>query len=139
MGVNYVTNVSSGGTAALAVGTTGGAVVGMPNHGISLIEGTSTEIFVIAPPVYGVQKRLICSAATTTVTPTVRFSTTAGQGIASAGGVPATILKFAATRSTVCATVVDLVGLSSVQWAIVNVFPCMSTGAGNGAITLSTT
>ena len=139
MAVTYVQCPTSGNFPAVAAGTTGGAVVGMANNGISLIEGTSTEIFVLAPPQYGVTKRLICSAATTTVTPTIRFSTNAAQGITGVGGVPYTIMKFAATRSTVAATVVDLVGLSSVTWAITNIFPCMSTGAGNGAITLSTT
>ena len=139
MAVTYVQCPTSGNFPAVAAGTTGGAVVGMANNGISLIEGTSTEVFVLAPPQFGVVKTLICSAATTTVTPTIRFSTNAAQTVASAGGVPATIMKFAATRSTVAATVVTLVGLSSVQWAITNVFPCMSTGAGNDAITLSTT
>ena len=140
MAVTYVQCPTSGNFPAVAFGTTGGTVVSLANNGISLIENTSTEVFVLAPPQFGVVKTIIASGApTTTATPTVRLSTNAAQGITGVGGVPWTIMKFAASRSTVAATVVQLLGLSSNTWAITNIFPCMSTGAGNGAITLSTT
>lgn len=140
MPVTY--NKGASGQVQTAVGTTGGAVLSMPNWGVSLVAATSTEVYVLAPPEAGVQKRLICTSSSTTITPTVRMATNAGQTVTLGGpgaNVQNTILKFAATRSTLAYTVVDLFGLSSVAWAIANVFPCMTTGGGNGSITLSTT
>ena len=139
MTVRYVYSPTSGNYAFDTGGTTGGTAVGMPNNGVSLIEGTSTEVYVLAPPPLGVMKTIVCVAATTTVTPTVRLSTNAAQGITLTGGVPATIFKFAATRSTVADPVVQMLGRSSIAWTMVSVYPAMATGAGVGAITLSTT
>jgi hypothetical protein len=123
-----------------AVGTTGGAAIGMPNWGVSLVAATSTEVYVLAPPEAGITKRIICTSSSTTITPLVRASTAQTITIGGPGAnVQNTMFRFAATRSTLAYTVVDLVGLSSVAWAVANVFPCMSTGGGNGSITLSTT
>ena len=41
--------------------------------------------------------------------------------------------------SAVADTVVQMIGRSSIAWTMISVYPAMATGAGVGAITLSTT
>ncbi len=126
----------------VASGTTGGGVADLPNWGTSIINVTSSEVFTLAPPEKGVRKRIVFASSSTTITPNVRAST--GQTITFTGAMGAntalpTIMKLAATRSTNTVAVVDLEGLSSTEWAIVSVYPIMTTGIGGGTITLSTT
>lgn len=130
------------GEAAVRVGTTGGAVVGMPNYGVSIVSATSTEVYTLAPPVAGCRKTIVCTSSSTGITPTIKLSSNAAQTVSLTqlgGNQIATMFKFAATRSTGAATVVELVGINSTSWVMTNAFPCLSTGAGNGAVTLSTT
>src|SRR5512139_211560 len=129
----------------VALGTTGGAVVGISNWGVSVITATSAEVYVLQPPVAGCEKTLVFNTYSTTALPVVKLCTNAAQSISLMGSsTNLTVLKSAATKSTVAATVVQLKGISSTQWLITNVFPNIgsvttgSTGVSN-AITVSST
>ncbi len=136
----------SQGETQVQVGTTGGASVGMPNNGVSIVAATSSETYVLAPPVAGCRKTIICTSSSTTIIPAVKLSTNAAQTITITqlgGNAPAaTMFRFAATRSTASVAVVELVGMNSTSWAITNVQPAIALQTGttyNGMITLSTT
>lgn len=137
-----VSYVRTGPNPNIAVGTTGGGVADLPNYGVSLITATSSEVATLRPPEAGIRKTLICNSSSTTITPLVRGSTAQTVTFASAMGANTalpTMFTFAATRSTNMNTVVELLGLSSVAWAITSVYPIMTTGIGGGSIVLSTT
>lgn len=127
---------------AVPMGTTGGAVADLPPYGVSIVDVTSSEVYALGAPTAGMRKILICTSSSTGITPTIKLSTNAAQTVSLTqlgGNQIATMFKFAATRSTAAASVVELVGINSTSWVMTNVFPCMTTGAGNGTITLSTT
>jgi hypothetical protein len=139
-----VTYVRTGPIPQIAVGTTGGAVTDLPNHGVSLITVTSSEIYSLAAPEAGVSKTIVFSVSSSTgLTTTVRGSS--AQTVTFSGGTLGgntalpTMFKLAATRSTNMNVVVDLVGLSSVTWAVKSVYPVITTGNGAGSVTFSTT
>jgi hypothetical protein len=115
--------------------TTGATVRGMANTGVSIISVTTADTFTLQPPYAGAQKRIVCTSATTTIQPRVRGSTAQTVTFDAAGNTMFLIKPAASSHHVV----VDLVGLSSVAWAIVNVYPCLTTGLGHGCITLSTT
>lgn len=129
----------------VGLGTTGGAVVGIPNWGVSVITATTAEVYVLAPPVAGCDKTIVFNTYSTTALPVVKLSTNAGQSVSIMGvSTNITVLKSAATKSTVFASVVQLKGLSSTQWLLVNAFPslgALTTGstAASNAITASST
>lgn len=113
------------------LGTTGeGTAPSMPNSGVSVITATSAEVYVLQPPVTGCQKTLVFNTYSTTALPVVKFCTAAAQSISLLGvSTNLTVIKSAATKSTVAATVVQLIGINSTRWAITNVFPAnVSTG-----------
>lgn len=119
------------GERANIVGTTGEATApSMPNSGVSIITATSAEVYVLQPPVAGCEKTIVFNTYSTTALPVVKFCTAAAQSISLLGvSTNLTVLKSAATKSTVAATVVQLKGISSTQWMITNVFPAnVSTG-----------
>jgi hypothetical protein len=140
-----VTYVRTGPIPQIAVGTTGaGATPDLPNHGVSLITPTSSEVFTLAAPEAGVQKTIVFSVSSSTaLTTTVRGSS--AQTVTFSGGTLGgntalpTMFKLAVTRSTNMNTIVDLVGLSSVTWAVKSVYPVITTGNGAGSVTFSTT
>lgn len=118
-----VTYVQSGSQGDVGLGTTGGAVADTPNHGLSWI--TANEVYCLTPPAKGVEKRLVCTSTSTAGGATVRGSTGTTITFNAAG---ATQIDFAAGTTTT--QVVDLMGLSSVEWAIVSANPVASSGAG---------
>ncbi len=124
-------------------GTTGAAAGGagslMPNSGVSVIGNTTTEVFTLAPPVTGCRKTIIITSLTTTVLPVIRCSTTTGVGTISFVGATTgmNLLTVAGTRSTVAATVIELIGINSTSWVVSNVCPGSSTATINLAVTLS--
>lgn len=126
----------------LVVGTTGGAVIGVKNWGVTIISVTSSEVYTLQPPEKGVAKTIVFQSSSTTITPVIRGST--GQTITFTGAMGAntalpTMFKLAATRSTNQNTVVQLLGNSSTEWLVTSVYPVMSTGLGSGSVTFSTT
>jgi hypothetical protein len=133
------------GVAIVGHGTTGaGTANKAPNSGLTILSHTSAEVVVLEPPSPGVKKQVLFTTSTSTgLIPIVRGST--AQTVTFSGGAMGdntalpTMFKLAATRSTNMAVSVDLVGVSSVSWAITGVWPVMTTGIGGGSITLSTT
>jgi hypothetical protein len=141
-----VSYVKKGPAAQVTLGATGGATTMIPNHGISLVVATSSEIYTLAPPEFGVEKTIIFSVSSSTgITPTVRGST--AQTVTFSGGTLGgntalpTMFKLAATRSTNQNVVVSLVGVSSVSWAVRSIHPYTTFSAAgiNGSVTFSTT
>jgi hypothetical protein len=127
---------------SISTGTTGaGTAPSMPNHGISVISATSSEVFVLQPPVAGIRKTICFAGNSTATNAVVRLST--GTGVVSffnGATTGLTIMTCAAARSTVSCQVVDMVGMNTTSWMILNVFPATTTPtAGNmgGGITLS--
>lgn len=119
-------------------GSTGaGTAASMPNSGVSVIGNTTTEVFVLQPPVQGCQKTIVITSLSTAVLPVIRCSTSGGA----IGFVGATtglnLLTVAATRSTVAATVIQLIGMNSTSWLVAGVCPGSSTATINQAVTLS--
>jgi hypothetical protein len=121
-------------------GSTGaGTATKMPNSGVSVIGNTTTEVFVLEPPIFGCRKTIIINTLTTTVLPVIRTSTVANGGAISYVG-PTTglnLLTVAGTRSTAALTVIELIGLNSTSWVVTNVCPGSSTATINQAITIS--
>lgn len=119
------------------VGSTGaGTAPSMPNNGVSVITATSSEVYVLEPPVAGCQKTIIITSLTTTVAPVVRFSTASGV-VSLAGSTGNTILTAAAIRSTTIATCIQLLGLNATSWALTSVCPASSTLTVNQGVVVS--
>lgn len=124
-------------------GTTGSAVADFPNQGVSIVTVTSSETYCLEAPVAGRRKTIILNMYTTTIAPEIWASTAAGGAVTFMGGTTGyTKLKYvAAGRSTVAATVVELIGINSTQWAVTSVFPVTTATTGGtmvgGCITLS--
>lgn len=118
-------------------GTTGAATApSMPNYGVSVIANTTSDVFVLQPPVAGVQKTIVFNNLTTTVVPVVRLST--GTGVVSLlGSTGNTIVTLSAIRSTVFATVVTLTGINTTSWVLTGVCPGSSTLTVNQGIVVS--
>ena len=115
--------VQTGAMADVGLGTTGGGVADLPNHGLSWLTGNET--YTLQPPVKGARKLLVATSTSTAAAAVVRGSTGTGVTFNAAG---ATQIDFAA--ATTATEVVELVGLSSVEWAIVSAYPVASSGPG---------
>ena len=99
----------------LVAGTT--TVATLPSHGHSVISTADGTEFIMAAPEEGVRKSIsVLGITTTTVTVVVRGSTAADVTFTKAG---ATQLTFAATVDMA----VDLMGVSSTRWQVMNVYP----------------
>jgi hypothetical protein len=99
----------------------------MPNTGVSIITATSAEIYVLMPPVAGCEKTIVFNTYSTSALPVVKLCTAGAQSVSLLGvSTNLTVMKSAATKSTVAATVVQLKGISSTQWMITNVWPTMA-------------
>ena len=100
--------------------TTGGAVVDIPNNGVTVITSTAAERYVLAPPVAGCQKRLVFLVSTSSLSRLIELSSlSSGDSVTlthTTGSNTATEISF---ESTV-AGFVDLLGLSSNSWLLVN-------------------
>lgn len=129
----------------LPLGTTGGAVAGIPNYGISQITNTSAEVYVLQSPVAGVEKTLVFHQYSTGTFPVVKLCTSAAQSVSLLGvSTNLTVMKSAVGKSTVLATVVQMKGISSTQWVVTSMWPSMgalTTGstAVNSGVALSST
>ena len=129
------------------LGTTGlGTAPSMPNTGVSIVTATSAEAYVLQPPVAGCEKTIAFHTYSTTALPVVKLCTDGAAVTVSFVGSSTnlSIMKSAAGKSTVCATVVTLKGFNSTSWLITNVWPNMgsvTTGSTsvNTGITLSST
>lgn len=108
--------VRTGADVDVGVGTTGGAVADLPNTGVSYL--TAREVYTLAPPFKGARKTLVCTSTTTSAGTVVRASTGTTIAIHVAGGVTGTQTSFAA--ATTGTAVQELIGLSSVAWAVVS-------------------
>lgn len=139
--VNYV-RVAPQPTVDISKATTGGAVADLPNWGTSIITATSAEKWCLAPPEAGVEKTIIINSYSTTALPVVYLCTNAAATISILGAsTNYKSINASAARSTAVATVVKLIGVSSVQWAMVSSHPPVvvttgSTGVG-GTVTLT--
>jgi hypothetical protein len=126
-----------------ASGTTASAVRDFPGTGISVVTVTSSETYALETPQTGRRKTIILNMYTTTIAPEIWASTAAGGAVTFMGGTTGyTKLKYvAAGRSTVAATVIELVGINSTQWAVTSVFPVTTATTGGtmigGCITMS--
>ena len=119
--------VKIGGLQSQPIGTTGGAVTGIPNHGVSTVTATSNELYVLEPPEAGVRKTLVFTSSTSAAGPTIMGST----------GVTVTFNKVGATQIVGGATtddqIIELLGASTTRWYITSMFPVASSGAGPNA------
>ena len=124
-------------------GTTASAVADFPGAGISIVSVTSSETYCLETPQAGRRKTIVLNMYTTTVAPEIWASTAAAGGVTFMGGTTGyTKLKYvAAGRSTVAATVIELVGRNSTQWIVTSVFPVTTATTGGtmigGCITMS--
>jgi hypothetical protein len=124
-------------------GTTASAVADFPGQGISIVTVTSSDTYCLETPVAGRRKTIILNMYTTTIAPEIWASTAAAGAVTFMGGTTGyTKLKYvAAGRSTVAATVIELVGINSTQWAVTSVFPVTTATTGGtmigGCITMS--
>jgi hypothetical protein len=124
-------------------GTTGSGVADFPGAGISVVSVTSSETYCLETPQAGRRKTIVLNMYTTTIAPEIWASTAAAGGVTFMGGTTGyTKLKYvAAGRSTVAATVIELVGRNSTQWIVTSVFPVTTATTGGtmigGCITMS--
>jgi hypothetical protein len=121
-------------------GTTGaGAATKMPNSGLSVIGNTTTEVFVLEPPIFGCRKTVVITSLTTTVLPVIRTSTVAnGGGITFVSNTTGkNLLSVLGTRSTIAATVVELIGINSTSWVVSSVCPGTSDATINIAVSMT--
>jgi hypothetical protein len=115
--------------ASMPKGTTGAAgPATMSNTGLSFIENATTaqDVYVLERPVLGCQKRLVFIDAKTTAgeLPVVRCSTTGADDITFSGATTGlNVMTLTTARIVAQHVVVDLVGLSSIAWAIASVYP----------------
>jgi hypothetical protein len=139
----YYKSRLNGEVAVVGSGTTGSGVADFPNHGVSIVTVTSSETYCLEPPVAGRRKTIILHMYTTTIAPEIWASTVASGGVTFMGGTTGyTKLKYvAAGRSTVAATVIELIGINSTRWAVTSVFPVTTATTGGtmigGCITMS--
>jgi hypothetical protein len=138
----YSRTALNGEVVNITTGTTGaGTAPSMPNYGVSVISATSSEVFVLQAPVAGVRKTLAFAGNSTANNAVVRLSTTSGVVTFFNGtSTGQTILTCAAARSTASCQVVELLGMNTTSWMILNVFPCTTTPTAanlGGGITLS--
>jgi hypothetical protein len=130
------------GAIQVTTGSTGaGAAPSLPNHGVSVISATSSEVFVLQPPIAGVRKTLCFAGNSTANNAVVRLSTATGViSFFNGTSTGQTIITCAAARSTASCQVVEMIGVNSTSWMILNVFPCTTTPTAanlGGGITLS--
>jgi hypothetical protein len=121
-------------------GTTGaGAATKMQNTGVSVIGNTTTEVFVLEPPVMGCRKTIVITSLTTTVLPVIRTSTVAnGGGITFVSNTTGkNLLSVLGPRSTIAATVIELVGINSTSWVVSSVCPATSDATINAAVSMT--
>ena len=120
--VKYYTGFGS--MTDVGVGTTGGAVANMPNHGLSYV--TANETYCLQAPYKGARKMLVCVSTSTAAGAVVLAATSSGNITFNQAGHG----KISFAAATTERQVVELVGLSSNQWAITNAYPVASSGAG---------
>jgi hypothetical protein len=129
-----VINITTGSTGA-------GTAPSMPNWGVSVVSATSSEVFVLQAPVAGVRKTICFAGNSTANNAVVRLSTATGVvSFFNGASTGQTIITCAAARSTASCQVVELLGMNSTSWMILNVFPCTTTPTAanlGGGITLS--
>jgi hypothetical protein len=121
-------------------GTTGaGAATKMQNTGVSVIGNTTTEVFVLEPPVMGCRKTIVITSLTTTVLTVIRTSTVAnGGGITFVSNTTGkNLLSVLGPRSTIAATVIELVGINSTSWVVSSVCPATSDATINAAVSMT--
>lgn len=131
-----------GGLAANPIGTTGGATADLANHGITYITGTTVETYTLAAPVAGVRKTIVFNSSTTTLKPVIKASTAAtGAYFLSGVATGLNIMTFTSGRSTAHASVVELIGVSTISWLVTNIWPIATAPTasleGGGVVTFS--
>ena len=105
-------------------GTTGGAVADLSRDGVSFL--SASETYALQAPTKGCRKTFVYQSSTTSAGATVRPATSSGNITFDKAGNGA--LVFAATSTGY--QVLELIGVSSVQWAIASAYPVASTGVG---------
>ena len=139
----YYQSRQQGEIVPISSGSTGaGTAPSMPPYGVSILTGTSSEVYVLqAPTIPGQRKTIMFAGNSTANNPVVRLSTATGVVSFYNGATTGlTIMTCAAARSTASCQVVDLVSINTTSWAITNVFPCTTTPTAanlGGGITLS--
>ena len=102
-------------------GSTGG-IVNLPNYGLTVLD-TSGE-YVLDAPVEGVVKRLIVTSGTSINQIIVRASTGVAVKFNNDGAT-----QIAFTAATTIDRSVELIGINSTRWAVVNVHPYTTDAA----------
>lgn len=97
--------------------TTGTTRDTIDNYGITELDSTVANTYVLAAPVEGVRKTLICQTPTSAAL-VVRLTTEAGTSV-TVGTTANTRITFNSTAQSV----VELVGVNSTRWAVVSVYP----------------
>ncbi len=102
-------------------GSTGG-IINLPNYGVTVLD-TSGE-YVLDAPVAGVVKRLLVTSATSINQIIVRASTGTAVKFNNDGAT-----QIAFTAATTIDRSVELIGINSTRWAVVNVHPYTTDAA----------
>ncbi len=138
----YTKTRLAGEIVGITSGSTGaGTAPSIPNYGLTILSATSNEVYVLQPPVAGVRKTIAFAGNSTANNPVVRLSTTSGVVTLFNGQTTGiSIITCAAARSTASCQVVDMIGINTTSWMLLNVFPCTTTPTAanvGGGITLS--
>jgi hypothetical protein len=110
-------------------GTTGGAVADLSRDGYSYL--TANETYCLEAPTKGCKATLVYANTTTSAGATVLTATS--SGVVTIGTVGHGKISFAAATTEY--QVMELVGVSSVLWAVANAYPVASTAAGPATTT----
>jgi hypothetical protein len=115
-------NVNLGWGTVTQIGANGSTI---PNSGVSQVTSTAVAVYNLANPVAGVSKVIDITAASTAVL--IKASTAAGvtiQGGSSLNGGSTLSFVIKSTGATaLVATQIELVGLSSLQYLFMGVYP----------------
>ena len=118
--------VKSHETLCPVTGSSGGTSIAIGNSGVTVLNHTSADTFMLAPPEVGCRKTLICTSSSS-VARVVRTTSGSGDQTITFGNQTATKITFT-TASTVD-TAITLIGLSSLRWAVESYFPVSSVAA----------
>lgn len=102
--------------------TTGGGTVDIANSGVTLITSTAAERYVLAPPVPGCQKTLVFMPSNTTTITVELSSVSSGDTITLLHSTGVATAVEITPASTVGATRVDLLGVTTAQWLVTGMY-----------------
>lgn len=121
-GMSKVKEVTKGSSGAATAAS-------MPNHGTSILTGTSGgSIWVLQPPEAGVRKRIIINGVAATDLQVIKASTTGSDAITFVGATTGINTLTLTTVHIGRPVTIDLEGLNSTSWIITGIYPETSVG-----------